>query len=74
MCVLLPGKPVAVSAIVANEFWWWLRPVRKHERVGPHSAVVCHCEYVSPLPASRSIVGISIRPPNGDHAARPVSS
>ncbi len=44
MCVLLLGKPVALSAIVAKLFWWWLRPVKKHERVGPQSAVVCHCE------------------------------
>jgi hypothetical protein len=28
---------------------------------------VCHCEYISPLSASRWSVGISIRPPNGDH-------
>jgi hypothetical protein len=26
----------------ANPFWWWLRPVRNTERVGEHSAVVCH--------------------------------
>jgi hypothetical protein len=43
-----------------------LRPVRKTERVGEHKAVVCHCAYVSPFAARRSIVGISIRPPYGD--------
>src|SRR5262245_40922177 len=58
----------------AKPFWWWLRPVRKHERVGEHSAVVCHCEYVRPLSASRCIVGMLMRPPYGDHAAWPVSS
>jgi hypothetical protein len=58
-----PGKPWAPSAIWAKPFWWWLRPVRKHDRVGEHSAVVCHCEYVSPSSASRCIVGISMRPP-----------
>ena len=60
--------------IEAQRFTWWLRPVRNVERVGEHSAVVCHCEYVSPLSASRSIVGMLMRPPYGDHAARPVSS
>src|SRR5271156_6713895 len=45
-----------------------------HEREGEHSAVVCHCEYIRPLSASRWSVGILIRPPKGDHAARPVSS
>jgi hypothetical protein len=60
--------------MVAKPFWWWLRPVRKTERVGEQSAVVCHWEYVNPLSASRWRVGISIRPPYGDHAARPVSS
>jgi len=44
------------------------------ERVGEHTDVVCHCEYVSPSFARRSIVGIWIRPPYGDHAAQPVSS
>ena len=62
------------SEIDAKPLEWWLRPVRNVERVGEHSAVVCHCEYVSPLAASRSIVGISIRPPYGDQAAWPVSS
>jgi hypothetical protein len=28
--------------MVANPFWWWFLPVRKVERVGEHSAVVCH--------------------------------
>jgi len=62
------------SEIDANPFRWWLRPVRKVERVGEQSAVVCHCEYASPLSASFCSVGISIRPPKGDHAACPVSS
>jgi hypothetical protein len=42
-CELYPGKPSAVSEIEAKPFWWWLRPVRNVERVGEHSAVVCHC-------------------------------
>ena len=62
------------SEIVANPLEWWLRPVRNVERVGEHSAVVCHCEYVRPFAARRSIVGMLIRPPYGDHAACPVSS
>ena len=53
---------------------WWLRPVRSVERVGEQSAVVCHCEYIRPLSASFCSVGMLIRPPNGDQAARPVSS
>jgi hypothetical protein len=32
------------SEIVAKPFWWWFRPVRKVDRVGEHSAMVCHCE------------------------------
>ena len=59
---------------MANPFWWWFRPVRKTERVGEQSAVVCHWLKVRPFSASRSMVGISIRPPYGDHAAWPVSS
>ena len=48
--------------------------MRNVDRVGEHNAVVCHCEYVSPFSASRSMVGMLIRPPYGDHAAHPVSS
>jgi hypothetical protein len=51
-----------------------LRPVRKVERVGEQSAVVCHCEYVNPRSASFCSVGMLIAPPNGDQAERPVSS
>src|SRR5262245_7416520 len=69
-----PGKPSAASVIDAQRFTWWLRPVRKVERVGEHSAVVCHCEYVNPLSASLCSVGMLMRPPNGDQAANPVSS
>ena len=69
-----PGYPSVPSMIDAHRFTLWFRPVRKVERVGEHSAVVCHCEYVSPLSASRCNVGILMRPPNGDHAASPVSS
>src|SRR6185436_15264703 len=58
----------------AHRFTWWLRPVRKVDRVGEQSAVVCHCEYRRPLSASFWSVGMLMRPPNGDHAASPVSS
>src|SRR5215831_11401161 len=44
------------------------------ERVGEQSAHVCHCVYMRPLSASRCSVGMLMRPPYGDHAARPVSS
>jgi hypothetical protein len=67
-------EPVEDSEIEAKPLEWWLRPVRNVERVGEHSAVVCHCEYVSPLSARRCMVGISTRPPYGDQAAQPVSS
>ena len=37
-----PGNPLDPSVMAALRFTWWLRPVRKVERVGEHSAVVCH--------------------------------
>ena len=37
---------------------WWLRPVRRHARVGEHNAVVWKFVNVSPPAASRSIVGV----------------
>ena len=52
----------------------WLRPVSSDARVGEQIAVVWNCVYFSPLSASFCNVGISIGPPNGDHAAKPVSS
>ncbi len=74
ICELYPGKPVEDSEIVANPLEWWLRPVRNVERVGEQRAVVCHCAYVRPFRARRSMVGMLIRPPYGDQAACPVSS
>jgi hypothetical protein len=35
--------PIAASMMQAMLFRVWLRPVSRHERVGEHSAVVCHC-------------------------------
>src|SRR5262245_6361574 len=69
-----PGKPSVASVIDAQRLTWWLRPVRNVDRVGEHSAVVCHCAYISPLSASFCNVGMLMRPPYGDHAASPVSS
>ena len=37
------GNPTAASVIHAIELRVWLRPVNRQERVGEHSAVVCHC-------------------------------
>src|SRR5499427_11104445 len=71
---LQPGNPCAPSVMHEHPLRWWLRPVRNVERVGEQSAVVCHCEYVKPRSASFCSVGMLMRPPNGDHAARPVSS
>jgi hypothetical protein len=36
------GKPVAASVMHAMLLRVWLRPVSRQERVGEHSAVVCH--------------------------------
>src|SRR5262245_7630431 len=68
------GKPSDASVMHAQPFRWWLRPVRNVERVGEQSAVVCHWLYIKPLSASFCNVGMLILPPNGDHAANPVSS
>src|SRR5215831_3713312 len=69
-----PGNPLAPSVMQAIPFMWQLRPVRKHDRDGEHSAVVCQFEYFNPNLAMRFSVGISMRPPNVSHAAIPVSS
>ena len=36
------GNPMAASVMHAMLLRVWLRPVRRHERVGEQSAVVCH--------------------------------
>ena len=57
------GNPTAASVMHAIELRVWLRPVSRHERVGEHSAVVCHCVYRTPSAAIRSMFGVSIGPP-----------
>ena len=47
----------------AIELRVWLRPVSRHDRVGEHSAVVCHWVYRTPSAAIRSMFGVSIGPP-----------
>ena len=42
MVPLALGKPLAPSVMQAMLLRVWLRPVSRHERVGEHSAVVCH--------------------------------
>ena len=37
------GKPIAASVMQAMLLRVWLRPVSRQDRVGEHSAVVCHC-------------------------------
>jgi len=37
------GNPTAASVMQAMLLRVWLRPVSRQERVGEHSAVVCHC-------------------------------
>jgi hypothetical protein len=63
MVPLAFGKPEAASVMHAIELRVWLRPVSRHDRVGEHSAVVCHCENRTPSPAIRSMLGVSIGPP-----------
>jgi hypothetical protein len=62
-CPLPFGKPVAASVMHAMPFVVWLRPVSRHDRVGEHSAVVCHWVYRRPASAIRSMFGVSISPP-----------
>ena len=38
------ANPLAPSVMHAMLLRVWFRPVSRHERVGEHSAVVCHCE------------------------------
>ena len=47
----------------AIELRVWLRPVSRHDRVGEHSAVVCHWVNRTPAAAIRSMLGVSIGPP-----------
>ena len=57
------GNPDTASVMQAIELRVWLRPVSRHERVGEHSAVVCHWVYRTPSAASRSMFGVSTGPP-----------
>ena len=57
------GKPIAASVMHAMLLRVWLRPVSRHDRVGEHSAVVCHCWYRTPSAAIASMFGVSIGPP-----------
>jgi hypothetical protein len=47
----------------AIELRVWLRPVSRQERVGEHSAVVCHWVNRTPAAATRSMFGVSTGPP-----------
>ena len=42
MVPLAFGNPTAASVMQAIELRVWLRPVSRQDRVGEHSAVVCH--------------------------------
>ena len=63
MVPLAFGNPIAASVMQAMLLRVWFRPVSRHERVGEHSAVVCHCVYRAPAAAIRSMFGVSIGPP-----------
>ena len=43
MTPLALGNPLEPSVMQAMLLRVWLRPVRRQDRVGEHSAVVCHC-------------------------------
>ena len=57
------GKPMAASVMQAMLFLVWFRPVRRQERVGEQSAVVCHWVKRTPSAAIRSMFGVSTGPP-----------
>ena len=57
------GNPTAASVMQAIELRVWLRPVSRQERVGEHSAVVCHWVNRTPAAAIRSMFGVSTGPP-----------
>ncbi len=57
------GNPAAASVMQAMLLRVWLRPVSRQDRVGEHSAVVCHWVNRTPSPAIRSMFGVSIGPP-----------
>jgi hypothetical protein len=57
------GNPAAASVMQAMLLRVWLRPVSRQDRVGEHSAVVCHWVNRTPCPAIRSMFGVSIGPP-----------
>ena len=63
MCPLAFGKPDDPSVMQAIPFVVWLRPVRRHDRVGEHSAVVWKFVYSRPRSAIRLMFGVSIKPP-----------
>jgi len=52
------GNPIAASVMQAMLLSVWLRPVSRQDRVGEHSAVVCHCVYRVPSFAIRSMFGV----------------
>ena len=57
------GNPIAASVMQAMLLRVWLRPVSRHDRVGEHSAVVCHWVKRTPREAIASMLGVSIGPP-----------
>ncbi len=57
------GNPMAPSVMQPMLLRVWLRPVSRHERVGEHSAVVCHCVYRKPFAATLSMFGTGTGPP-----------
>ncbi len=57
------GNPQAASVMHAIELRVCLRPVSRQERVGEHSAVVCHRVNRTPASATRSMFGVAIGPP-----------
>jgi hypothetical protein len=68
------GNPTAASVMHAMLLRVWLRPVSRQDRVGEHSAVVCHCVKRMPCAAIRSMLGVSTGPPKQPMAENPTSS
>ncbi len=74
MRALYPGNPVATSMTRPMPLAWWLRPVRRHERVAEHTAVVWKFENRTPASPSASITGVSMSDPKHPSWAKPTSS
>ena len=51
------ANPLSSSVMQAMLWRVLLQPVGRHDRIGEHSAVVCHCLYRTPSPATKPHLG-----------------